>query len=58
MPNLSPLETRKKYQLYDNKICMDAEAAEGLAELKERIKKIGYEVVVDRGDAPNINDVM
>lgn len=52
MPNLSPVATRKKYQLYDNKICMDAEAAEGLAELKKRIEKIGYEVVVDRGDAP------
>lgn len=52
MPNLSPIQVRKKYQLYDNKICMDSEAAEGLAELKERITKIGYEVVVDRGDAP------
>lgn len=58
MPNLSPAESRKKYQLYDNKICMDAEAAEGLEELKKRIEKIGYEVVVDRGDAPNINDRM
>lgn len=58
MPNLSPVENRKQYQLYDNKICMDAEAAEGLEELKKRIEKIGYEVVVDRGDAPNINDIM
>lgn len=58
MPNLSPVECRKKYQLYDNKICMDAEAAEGLEELKKRIEKNGYKVVVDRGDAPNINDKM
>lgn len=58
MPNLSPVENRKKYQLYDNKICMDAEAAEGLEKLKKRIEKIGYEVIVDRGDAPNINDRM
>lgn len=58
MPNLSPVECRKKYQLYDNKICMDAEAAEGLEELKRRIEKIGYEVVVDRGDTPNTNDRM
>lgn len=58
MPNLSPVENRKNYQLYDNKICMDAEAAEGLEELKGRIEEIGYEVVVDRGDAPNINDRM
>lgn len=52
MPNLSPVSVRKKYQLYDNKICMDSEAAEGLSKLKKRIEKIGYEVVVDRGDAP------
>lgn len=52
MPNLSPVSVRKKYQLYDNKICMDSEAAEGLDELRKRIDKIGYEVVVDRGDAP------
>ena len=50
MPNLSPLAVRKKYQLYDNKICMDSEAAEGLEELKKRIDKIGYKVAVDRGD--------
>lgn len=50
MPNLSPRSVRNKYQLYDNKVCMDAEAAEGLNELKIRMKEIGYEIVVDRGD--------
>ena len=53
MPNLSPLSVRKKYALYDNKICTDSEAAEGLNDLKERMRKIGYEVVVDRGDHKN-----
>ena len=50
MPNLSPKDFREKYQLYDNKICTKEEAAEGLTELKKRMNRIGYEVVVDRGD--------
>ncbi|MDO4530719.1 MAG: [FeFe] hydrogenase H-cluster radical SAM maturase HydE [Bacillota bacterium] len=51
MPNLSPVENRKNYSLYDNKRCMDSEAAEGLFLLKEEMKEIGYEIVMDRGDA-------
>lgn len=51
MPNLSPGEVRKKYSLYDNKICTGEEAAEGIAALRERIAAAGYQVVTDRGDA-------
>ncbi|MCC2830654.1 [FeFe] hydrogenase H-cluster radical SAM maturase HydE, partial [[Clostridium] innocuum] len=29
MPNLSPVAVRKKYMLYDNKICTGDEAADG-----------------------------
>ena len=50
MPNLSPLGVRKKYDLYDNKICTGEEAAECLECLKNRIKNIGYEIVTGRGD--------
>ena len=50
MPNLSPVSVRKKYELYDNKICTGEEAAECRSCLDNRIKKIGYEIVVDRGD--------
>ncbi len=50
MPNLSPIDVREKYKLYDNKICMGDEAAEGDANLRERMKQIGYELVTDRGD--------
>ena len=50
MPNLSPLNTRKLYEIYDNKLCSDEEAAESLDKLKQSIKSIGYKVVVDRGD--------
>lgn len=51
MPNLSPVENRKQYRLYDQKRYMGNEAAEGLEILKNEMKEIGYEVVVDRGDS-------
>ena len=50
MPNLSPLDVRKNYLLYDNKICTGEEAAESIDKLKERICRIGYRIVTDRGD--------
>jgi biotin synthase len=50
MPNLSPTTVRKKYELYDNKICTGDEAAECRSCLDRRMKKIGYELTVDRGD--------
>ena len=50
MPNLSPAGVRKKYALYDNKICTGEEAAECMNCLKSRINSIGYEIVTDRGD--------
>lgn len=50
MPNLSPVSVRKKYLLYDNKICTGEEAAECHSCLQNRMKKIGYEIFVDRGD--------
>ena len=50
MPNLSPLSVRKKYLLYDDKIGTEHETAETLAEIKERMNKIGCQVVTDRGD--------
>ena len=53
MPNLSPIAVREKYKLYDNKRCMGDESAEGDIFLQNRIKKIGYELVIDRGDYQN-----
>lgn len=50
MPNLSPTSVRKNYELYDNKICTGDEAAECRFCLDRRMKKIGYELTVDRGD--------
>ena len=50
MPNLSPLGVRKKYTLYDGKVCMGDEAAECKMCLERRLNSIGYETVVSRGD--------
>lgn len=50
MPNLSPLDHRKDYALYDNKKIDSGEAGENLNRLKASIQSIGYQIVVDRGD--------
>lgn len=50
MPNLSPVNVRKKYELYDNKICTGDEAAECRGCLEGRMERIGYKIVVSRGD--------
>ena len=50
MPNLSPVDVRDKYKLYDNKICTGDEAAECRFCMENRMKSIGYQVVVSRGD--------
>ena len=51
MPNLSPAEHRGDYAIYDNKLATGVESAEGLDRLKAQMRAIGYEIVVDRGDA-------
>lgn len=51
MPNLSPVEGRKKYDLYDHKICTGEEAAECRACLARRVEAVGYRIAEERGDA-------
>lgn len=50
MPNLSPKDVRGKYLLYDGKICTGDEAAECRRCMELRMERIGYQVVVSRGD--------
>ena len=52
MPNLSPVAVRKKYSLYDNKICTGEESAQCRSCLQKRMESIGYTLVTDRGDYP------
>ena len=54
MPNLSPLSVRKKYQLYDNKVCTGDESAHCRKCMENRINSIGCRIVTARGDSKNI----
>jgi biotin synthase len=50
MPNLSPMEVRKKYEIYDNKLYTDQEAAENKAALAKSVADAGYNIVTDIGN--------
>ncbi|MBC7961046.1 MAG: [FeFe] hydrogenase H-cluster radical SAM maturase HydE [Vallitaleaceae bacterium] len=50
MPNLSPTNVRDKYLLYDGKICTGDEAAHCRNCIEGRIKSVGFEVDMSRGD--------
>ncbi len=50
MPNLSPVNVRKLYELYENKICTGEEAAQCRSCLEQRVKSAGYKIVTDIGN--------
>ena len=50
MPNLSPLNVRKKYLLYDNKICTGDESAQCISCMQRRMESIGCKIEISRGD--------
>ena len=50
MPNLSPLNVRAKYALYDNKISTGDESAQSKRRLEKRMAAIGFQIVTARGD--------
>ncbi len=50
MPNLSPLDVRKKYALYEGKICTGEESAQCRDCLAARVRAAGYEIVTDVGN--------
>ena len=50
MPNLSPLQNRKDYALYDNKTGLGEDAAEQIDAITAALSGAGYRVLVSRGD--------
>lgn len=50
MPNISPLDVRQKYMLYDNKVGTTGDAEQNIKILKDKMASIGYELVNSRGD--------
>ncbi|MBQ6632481.1 MAG: [Romboutsia sp.] len=53
MPNLSPMNVRKKYSLYNNKAFILDEDAEYRDSIEAKLKEAGFELVVSRGDNPD-----
>lgn len=51
MPNLSPHSVREKYMLYEGKIFAGQESAQCVSDLRQRMKDIGYDVVISKGNA-------
>lgn len=50
MPILSPLSVRRKYALYENKICMGDESSICRSCIEMRIAAAGYQLELSRGD--------
>jgi biotin synthase len=50
MPNLSPINVREKYEIYENKICTGDEAAHCRQCIEKRINSTGSYVDMGRGD--------
>lgn len=50
MPNLSPKSVRKKYEIYENKICTGEESAQCRRCLERRIESTGYKITIAKGD--------
>ncbi len=52
MPNISPVDTRVKYELYENKICTADRASHCRKCIENRINHAGFEIDMGRGDSP------
>ena len=50
MPNLSPIDCRKKYSLYDGKIFLGDEAAEEKNRIEKSVLEAGFKPILTRGD--------
>ncbi len=51
MPNLTPLQYRDSYDLYDGKAASGLEGVENVARLKRQLEEAGYQVPSARGDS-------
>lgn len=54
MPNFTPPEAKRKYLLYDNKICIAEDLKMCRLDTEKRMNSIGYKVVVGVGDPVRI----
>lgn len=54
MPNLTPENERKKYLLYDNKICVGEDINQCHSCIEKRVSSVGYHIVTDVGNVKRI----
>lgn len=50
MVNLSPLRAKENYSLYDKKVCIDQNVEDVLENLYSITNKLGYNIIVSKGD--------
>lgn len=50
MPNISPTDVRRLYDLYENKINADGNSPRFLTDMREQVKNAGYRTVTDIGN--------
>lgn len=50
MPNIGDEKLRQNYKLYDNKIGTQVENSDDFLDLGDKLKQIGYQISLDRGD--------
>ena len=50
MPNLTPYDYKKNYNLYDGKKITHTESYEALEELKAQCQEVGFRIDMSRGD--------
>lgn len=56
MPNLSPIDVRDKYSIYNNKLSIGAESVECLNILDQELNSIGYHIDYSIGNHKNFKD--
>ncbi|HAP43486.1 MAG: [FeFe] hydrogenase H-cluster radical SAM maturase HydE [Spirochaetes bacterium GWD1_61_31] len=52
MPNVGPVPTKKHYELYPGKICLDEDGLTCLGCLSRRVQTVGKQLDLARGDSP------
>ncbi len=54
MPNISPMEFRKDYSLYNGKLYSGSEGGEAFQATDLQLQEYGYRLIVHRGDSPEM----
>ncbi len=53
MPNVSPVETKKDYELYPHKVCVEEDGIECLSCLDLRVSSVNKRLSYEMGPSPS-----